>query len=320
MGFKIKIKKISIKDVNKAFKKAGDGIKSGVLNSAKGIASAGNALGKCRVGDVKCAAKGMTKLATSVAKMAIAVSPGGVAINAVDAASDGKLKKGLKDATKSIIGIDPNDLASGDPAKMAKSLGKVLYKVSGAETAVTAAKALAKCKPKDAKCIAMNLGQLAAVAAAYIPGAGGAAAVAMKLGQNAVKNAVKNEIIKEAKKRDALNKLKAAVTPAEKKVAQELVDKADKELTEVMKLKADEEKKLNEATIVLASQTAAKAAQDEIDKAKKNPEMKDIAAGIESKINKEQVGALGDSPTKSKQLIYIGLILLIIFILVLFFM
>ena len=40
MGIKkIKIKKVSPKDVGKAFKKAGEGIKSGVVNGAKGIAA-----------------------------------------------------------------------------------------------------------------------------------------------------------------------------------------------------------------------------------------------------------------------------------------
>lgn len=142
---KLKIKKVNPKDIGNAFKKAGEGIKSGVVNSAKGIASAGKALGKCKVGDVKCAAKGMTGLATSVGKMAMAVNPAGVALNASDAASGGKVKKGLKAATKAVIGVDPNELASGDPAKMGKALGKAMYKVSGAETAVTAGKALSKC-------------------------------------------------------------------------------------------------------------------------------------------------------------------------------
>jgi hypothetical protein len=297
MGIKkIQIKKVSPKDVGKVFKKAAEGVKSGVVNSAKGIASAGKALGKCKPGDLKCAAKGITGLATSVGKMAMAVNPAGVALNASDAASGGKVKKGLKAATKAIIGVDPNDLASGDPAKMAKSLGKALYKVSGAETAVTAGKALSKCKPKDAKCIAMNLGQLAGVAASLVPGAGGAAGVAMKLGQNAVKNAVKNEVKKAVMKTKAVEKLKAAVTPEEKAAAQAEVDQADKELKEAMQTKAVEEKKLNDATLVLASQTAAEAAQKEIDKAKANPETREVAAGIEAKLNQEQVAVTEGVP------------------------
>lgn len=338
---KLKIKKVNPKDIGNAFKKAGEGIKSGVVNSAKGIASAGKALGKCKVGDVKCAAKGMTGLATSVGKMAMAVNPAGVALNASDAASGGKVKKGLKAATKAVIGVDPNELASGDPAKMGKALGKAMYKVSGAETAVTAGKALSKCKPNDAKCIAMNLGQLAGVAASFVPGAGGAAGVAMKVGQNAVKNAVKNEVMKEAQKRGAVEKLKAAVTPAEKKKAQAEVDQADKELKAAMQVKAEEEKKLNDATIVLASQTAAEAAQKEIDKAKENPATKEVAAGMEAKLNQEQVavtegvpaaavagaqksaspaGALASKNDKSKPLKYILGLLAAVFAFVFFFM
>lgn len=41
-----------------------------------------------------------------------------------------------------------------------KDFGKMLYKVSGLEGTVKAGKALAKCKPKDAKCIAKNLGNM----------------------------------------------------------------------------------------------------------------------------------------------------------------
>jgi len=297
MGIKLpKIKKISPKAITQAFKKAGAGIKSGVVNSAKGIASAGKALGKCKVGDVKCAAKGMTGLATSVAKMANAVSPGGLALNAADAASGGKVKKGLISATKAVIGVNPNDLASGDPAKMGKALGQALYKVSGAETAVTAGKALAKCKPNDAKCIAMNLGQLAGVAASFIPGAGGAAKVAMTLAKTAVKGAIKDVVMKEAKKRGAVAKLKAAVTPAAKKKAQAEVAQAEVELKEAEVVKEVEEKKLTDATVVLASQVAAETAQKEIDKAKENPATKDVAAGVEAKLNQEQVAVAAGVP------------------------
>jgi hypothetical protein len=291
-----KVKPVNPKAITQAFKKAGEGIKSGVVNSAKGIASAGKTLGKCKPGDAKCIAKGMTGLATSVGKMAIAVSPAGVTLNASDAASGGKVKKGLIVATKAVIGVNPNDLASGDPSKMGKTLGKALYKVSGAETAVTAGKALSKCKPNDAKCIAMNVGQLAGVAAAFVPGVGGAAAVATKVGQNAVKNAIKEQVIKVAEKNKAVERLKAAVTPDEKKKAKAEADKAEKELQAVNKVKAEEEKKLNDAVIVLASQTAAKAAQDEIDKAKKNPDMKDVAAGVEAKLNQEQVAVAEGVP------------------------
>jgi len=342
MGIKkIKIKKVSPKDVGKAFKKAGEGIKSGVVNGAKGIAAAGKALGKCKPGDVKCAAKGITGLATSVGKMAIAVNPAGMALNASDAASGGKVKKGLKAATKAIIGVDPNELASGDPAKMGKAFGKALYKVSGAEAATEAGKALAKCKPKDSACIAMNLAKIGGVAANYIPGAGAAAGVAMKVGQAAVKRAIIDESMKEAKRKGAIDKLKAAVTPAEKKAAQAEVAKAEAELKAAMNKKAEEEKKLNDAAIVLASQNAAEAAQKELDKAKKDPDMKEAAAGIEAKLNQEQVAvtegvpaeavagaqesgnpgaALQTKAEKSKPLVFMMIILAVLFLLVLFFM
>jgi hypothetical protein len=83
---------------------------------------------------------------------------------------------------------------------------------------------------------------------------------------------------------------------AAKKKAEAEVKKADAELKAVTKVKTEEEKKLNDATIVLASQTAAEAAQKEIDKAKENPDMKDVAAGVEAKLNQEQVAVATGVP------------------------
>jgi hypothetical protein len=42
-----------------------------------------------------------------------------------------------------------------------KDFGKALYKFSGVEGLVTSGKAISKCKPRDSKCIAKNLGELA---------------------------------------------------------------------------------------------------------------------------------------------------------------
>jgi len=291
-----KVKPVNPKAVTQAFKKAGEGIKSGVVNSAKGIASAGKTLGKCKPGDSKCIAKGMTGLATSVGKMALSVSAVGVTLNATDAASGGKVKKGLKAATKAVIGVDPNELASGDPSKMGKSFGKALYRVSGAETAVTSGKALSKCKPNDKVCIATNMASLAGVAVMFVPGVGAAAKVATNVARGAVNRAITTEVMKEAEKRGAIDKLKAAVTPEEKKKAKAAVDKAEKELKAAMNVKAAEEKKLNDAVTVLASQTAAEAAQKEIDKAKENPATKEVAAGMEAKLNQEQVAVAEGVP------------------------
>jgi hypothetical protein len=322
---KIRIKKVSPKDVGKVFQKAAKDIGGNIVKSAKGIAAAGKALGKCKVGDVKCAAKGLTGIATSVGKMAVAVSPGGVALTAADSASGGKIKKGLTSFTTSVIGVNPNDLASGDPTKMAKALGKAAYQVSGMKQAVDAGKALAKCKPNDSACIAKNLAQLAAVAASYVPGAGGAAKVAMTLGKNAVKAAVKAEVEKAVKKSDAFKKLKekkdAGAPPHEIAAAQAEADQASKELDDAMKTKAAEEKKLQDATIVLASQTAAEVAQKEIDKAKAsdNATMKQAALGAESKIADAQASALAqkkpEDPKKKSSKVLTLIMIVLMFLL-----
>jgi hypothetical protein len=59
-----------------------------------------------------------------------------------------------------------------------KDFGKALYKFSGVEGLVTSGKAISKCKPRDSKCIAKNLGELALSASGFIPGVGGAARAA----------------------------------------------------------------------------------------------------------------------------------------------
>ena len=70
-----------------------------------------------------------------------------------------------------------------------KEFGKALYKFSGVQGLVDSGKALAKCKPKDSKCIASNLGNLALSASSFVPGAGvaGRAASVAKMAATAAK-------------------------------------------------------------------------------------------------------------------------------------
>ena len=185
--------KIKIK-VNKKVAGAFKAVGQNIVKSGKNIASAGKALGKCKVGDVKCAAKGVANMYLAGAKLVVSVSPAGAAYVATNDLSGGKVHKGLTKVSKSVIGVDPADLASGDISRVGKAVGKAAYKVSGAETLVTAGKALAKCKPKDAACIAKNLGQIGSVALMYVPGAGGAARIAMNVAKTAVKGAVQKEV------------------------------------------------------------------------------------------------------------------------------
>ena len=70
-----------------------------------------------------------------------------------------------------------------------KEFGKALYKFSGVQGLVDSGKALSKCKPKDSKCIASNLGNLALSASSFVPGVGvaGRAASIAKMGVTAAK-------------------------------------------------------------------------------------------------------------------------------------
>ena len=187
-----------------------------------------------------------------------------------------------------VIGVDPQQFAKGGAKGFFKTLGKAAYNLSGAKTLVDSGKALAKCKPSDAKCIAMNLASIAAVAAQYIPGAGTGAAAAMKVAQTVVKNAVKNAIKAEIKKKIAQErakkaqaKLAAASTEEEKVAAQTEVEQANTDVAtadqEIQKAKADQkagEKQLNTASIELAKQKNAEEAHNLLDKqAETNPEL-----------------------------------------------
>jgi len=283
----IKIKKISPKAVGNALKGAVKAAGNSVASAGKGVASAGKALGKCKPGDVKCAAKGMANLALSTQKVLLAASPMGVTYAASDKLSGGKIGKGVSAATKATLGVDAKDLASGDINKVGKALGKAAYKVSGAEQLVTAGKALAKCKPKDAACIAKNLAQIGSVAMMYVPGAGGAAAVAMKVGKTAVQNAVKKEVEAVAKKKIAKdkqkraeNKLREARSEEEKRAALSEVEDAkrdvavaDVKLNKVQNEKVAAEKQLNDAAIVVVQQgVAEKAYKEQQEAASKYPE------------------------------------------------
>ena len=303
----IKIKKISPKQFAKAVSGAAKGVGKSVVSAGKGVAAAGKALGKCKPGDIKCASKGVANLYLSTVKVVAAASPAGVAYVASDKLSGGKVGKGVSAASKSVLGVDPKDLASGDITKVSKAVGKGLYKVSGAETLATAGKALAKCKPKDAACIAKNLGQIASVATMYIPGAGGAAAVAMKVAQTAVKNAVKKELeaavkkkLSQEKAKKAKDKVAAATSDEERQQAQAELDtangevsQADAELAAIQKDKVASETTLQQSASVVASQAAAKQAVDmQKEAAKNNP---DIAAQIQAGLKPTDAAAQADA-------------------------
>ena len=158
-----------------------------------------------------------------------------------------------------------------------KQLGSGLYTVTGAKQVVTSGKALSKCKPKDAKCIAANLGGIAAVGVGKIPGVGFVAGMATS---QALQAAQKKSNTADAKKKEADKKLEiakrnaaAATTPeakaaaeAELKVAQEADDKANAELAAAKAATEAEQSKANavQATALKVLKTLPPEEQDKI--------------------------------------------------------
>lgn len=95
-----------------------------------------------------------------------------------------------------------------------KELAQAAYKYSGAQQAVASGKALSKCKPNDAKCIAKNLAELAMAAKGLTP-----AGLASTMAKNLIKEQIKKKLDAEKAKRAAQKKLNEAKTPEERLLA-----------------------------------------------------------------------------------------------------
>jgi hypothetical protein len=180
-----------------------------------------------------------------------------------------------------------------------KQLGSGLYTVTGAKQVVTSGKALSKCKPKDAKCIAANLGGIAAVGVGKIPGVGFVAGMATS---QALQAAQRKSNTADEKKKEADKKLEiakrnaaAATTPeakaaaeAQLKGAQEADDKAKAELEAAKATIETEQSKANavQATALKVLKTLPPEEQDKIFAksqesiagAPKAPDVGDVAA------------------------------------------
>jgi hypothetical protein len=151
-----------------------------------------------------------------------------------------------------------------------KQLGSGLYTVSGAKQVVTSGKALSKCKPKDAKCIAANLGGIAAVGVGKIPGVGLVAGVAMSQGLQQAQSKTNKDA---AKKREADKKVEvakraaaAAITPEAKQAAEEQLKTAEKEQADAAQVLAEDEKKVSNE-----KQKAEKLQQEVLEQVKSLP-------------------------------------------------
>jgi hypothetical protein len=151
-----------------------------------------------------------------------------------------------------------------------KDFGKAIYKYTGAQQLVQSGKALSKCKPKDAKCIAQNLGNMAMAAKGLTP-----AGLASTVAKNVVKEQIKKKLDAEKAKKEAKKKLEQAKTEEEKKAAQAEIKEADKKI-EV----ADKTIEVNKETIQQADAEKMVALQ-QIEAAKLDPATAKQAAQVE---------------------------------------
>lgn len=159
-----------------------------------------------------------------------------------------------------------------------KDFGKALYKFSGAQQLVQSGKALSKCKPKDAKCIAQNLGQMAMAAKGLTP-----AGLASTMAKNVIKDQVKKKIEAEKAKKAAKKKLEEAKTPEEKKAAEAEIEAADDKIASANKQVAE-----NQAVVQRADAEKLVALQ-ELEKAKLDPATAKQADAVERQAKGESV-------------------------------
>jgi len=184
-------------------------------------------------------------------------------------------------------------------ANAMKSVGKALYKYTGAETMVTSGKALSKCKPKDAKCIAMNLGKLALAAKNFVPGAGMAAGIASTVAKNAIKDQIQKKIKAELAKKEAQKKLKAAKTEEEKKKAAAELAKADAAIATADATIAVKEKEKADADTVVQQQAGAEKAIQAVEEAKLDPKTAEAAKIADKDIKAEIKNVPSDATVKA---------------------
>lgn len=168
-----------------------------------------------------------------------------------------------------------------------KKVGQALYKYTGAQTLVSSGKALSKCKPKDAKCIATNLGKMALAAKNFVPGAGMAAGIASTVAKNAIKDQVQKKIKAEMEKKKAQKALKEAKTAEEKQKAAAAIAAADATIASADEKIAIKEKEKADADTVVQQQEAAQKAIQSIEEAKLDPKTAKVAKAVDKDVQKE---------------------------------
>ena len=157
-----------------------------------------------------------------------------------------QFKNAVAGGTAKFTGFDPRKIHSAKD--FGKQLASGVYTVSGAKQVVTSGKALSKCKPNDAKCIAANLGGIAAVGVGKIPGVGFVAGVAMSQGLQQAQQKANKDIQKkrEADKKveEAKRAVSAATTPEAKKVAEQTLQAAEEKQASAAAVVAKDEQKV----------------------------------------------------------------------------
>jgi len=179
-----------------------------------------------------------------------------------------QFKNAVASGTAKFTGFDPRKIHSAKD--FGKQLASGVYTVSGAKQVVTSGKALSKCKPNDAKCIAANLGGIAAVGVGKIPGVGFVAGVAMSQGLQQAQQKANKDI---QKKREADKKVEeakrsaaAATTPEAKKVAEQTLQVAEQEQASAAAVVAKDEQK-----VAVEQEKAEKVQQAVLDQVKQLP-------------------------------------------------
>jgi hypothetical protein len=169
---------------------------------------------------------------------------GGVKIKKI---SPKQFKNAVAGGVAKFTGFDPRKIHSAKD--FGKQLASGVYTVSGAKQVVTSGKALSKCKPNDSKCIAANLGGIAAVGVGKIPGVGFVAGVAMSQGLQQAQQKTNKDIQKkkEADKKveEAKRVAAAATTPEAKRVAEHKLKVAEQQQAAAAAVVAKDEKKVS---------------------------------------------------------------------------
>jgi len=290
----IKLKKISPKQFVSTIKSAGNAVTKPVAAAARTVARPVAAAARTVARPVAAAARTVARpvaaaartVGKTVKKTLVDTNPMG-RIKKPNFKKIGGALKGL--AAKTPIGMAVNlakgaAKCKGNPScigkeakktavkyvAVQKELAKAAYKYSGAQQAVASGKALSKCRPNDAKCIAKNLAELAMAAKGLTP-----AGLASTIAKNIIKEQIKKKLDAEKAKRAAQKKVSEAKTPEERVLASREFQAAEQNIAS-----ADATIEASKETVVKAD-AEKNAALQQLEVAKLDPATAQQAAQVE---------------------------------------